>query len=98
MAYELPPLPYSNDALEPHIDARTMEIHHDQHHNAYVTNLNAALEGVDVGGKTIEELIADLDSLPEEQAHRRAQQRGRTRQPFAVLDGAQRLRRRRSRR
>ena len=66
MAYELPPLPYSNDALEPHIDALTMEIHHDRHHNAYVTNLNAALEGVDVGEKTIEELIADLDSIPAE--------------------------------
>jgi Fe-Mn family superoxide dismutase len=66
MAYQLPPLPYSNDALEPHIDALTMEIHHDRHHNAYVTNLNAALEGVDVGDKTIEELIADLDNLPED--------------------------------
>jgi len=65
MAYELPDLPYSNDALEPHIDALTMEIHHDRHHNAYVTNLNAALEGVDgVEDKSIEQLIADLDSLP----------------------------------
>ena len=66
MAYQLPPLPYSNDALEPHIDALTMEIHHDRHHNAYVTNLNAALENVDTGGKSIEDLIADLDSLPED--------------------------------
>ena len=45
MAYELPNLPYPNDALEPHIDAKTMEIHHDKHHQAYVTNLNKALEG-----------------------------------------------------
>ena len=66
MAYELPDLPYPNDALEPHIDALTMEIHHDRHHNAYVTNLNAALEGVPENGRSIEELIADLDSIPED--------------------------------
>jgi len=66
MAYQLPDLPYSNSALEPHIDALTMEIHHDRHHNAYVTNLNAALEGVDgIEGKSIEELISDLDAIPE---------------------------------
>ena len=67
MAYELPELPYAHDALEPHIDALTMEIHHGRHHNAYVTNLNAALEGVDgADGKSIEELISDLDALPED--------------------------------
>src|SRR5256712_7659689 len=60
MAYELPPLPYPKDALEPHIDAMTMEIHHDKHHNAYVTNLNKALESApDLGGKSIEELLAN---------------------------------------
>ena len=66
MAFELPALPYAFDALEPHIDARTMEIHHDKHHAAYTNNLNAALEGhSDLQGKSIEELLANLDSLPE---------------------------------
>jgi len=66
MAYVLPELPYAYDALEPHIDARTMEIHHSKHHNAYVTNVNAALEGhADLSSKSIEDLISDLDSVPE---------------------------------
>lgn len=65
MAYELPKLPYENDALEPYIDARTMEIHHDKHHAAYVTNLNKALEGNDLGNLPIEELIVSLDKVPE---------------------------------
>ena len=66
MAHTLPDLPYSHDALEPHIDTRTMEIHHGKHHNAYVTNLNAALEGhADLGDKSVEDLIRDLDSVPE---------------------------------
>ena len=65
MAYELPPLPYPTDALEPHIDARTMEIHHDKHHQAYVTNLNKALEGSDLGNQPIEALISKIDSVPE---------------------------------
>ena len=66
MAFELPSLPYSTDALEPHVDAQTMEIHHGKHHNAYVTNLNTALEGhADLQGKGIEDLIRDLDSVPE---------------------------------
>lgn len=66
MAYELPKLPYAYDALEPHIDARTMEIHHSKHHNAYVTNVNAALEGhADLASKSIEDLISDLNSVPE---------------------------------
>jgi Fe-Mn family superoxide dismutase len=65
MPYELPPLPYPKDALEPHIDALTMEIHHDKHHGAYVTNLNKALAGkADLEKKTVEQLIANLDSLP----------------------------------
>lgn len=67
MAYELPDLPYAYDALEPHIDARTMEIHHSKHHNAYVTNLNAALEGHDdLANQSIESLITNLDSVPED--------------------------------
>ncbi|MDZ4821106.1 MAG: superoxide dismutase [Planctomycetota bacterium] len=65
MAYTLPPLPYPNDALEPHIDAKTMEIHHDKHHNAYVTNLNKAIEGTDIGNVTIEALVAKIDAVPE---------------------------------
>ncbi|MEO8395974.1 MAG: superoxide dismutase, partial [Chloroflexota bacterium] len=64
MAFELPPLPYAKDALEPHIDALTMEIHHDKHHNAYVTNLNKALEAhPDLQSKSLEELLRSLDSL-----------------------------------
>ena len=67
MAHELPPLPYAHDALEPHIDARTMEIHHGKHHNAYVTNVNNALEGhPDLSAKSIEDLISDLDAVPED--------------------------------
>ena len=61
MAFELPKLPYAYDALEPHIDARTMEIHHSKHHNAYVTNLNAAIAGTDMEGKTIENILINLD-------------------------------------
>ena len=66
MPHSVPDLGYAFDALEPHIDARTMEIHHDKHHAAYVTNLNAALEGTDVGEQPIEELIANLDQVPED--------------------------------
>ncbi|WP_430614370.1 superoxide dismutase [Flavobacterium sp. JP2137] len=61
MAFELPKLPYAYDALEPHIDARTMEIHHTKHHNAYTTNLNAAIAGTDLEGKSIEEILHHLD-------------------------------------
>ena len=57
MAFELPSLPYALNALEPHIDARTMEIHHGKHHNAYVTNLNAAIAGTELEGKSLEELM-----------------------------------------
>src|SRR5215471_9701823 len=64
--FVLPPLPYPFDALEPHIDARTMEIHHDKHHGAYVTNLNKALEGhADLQAKSIDDLLKGLDSVPE---------------------------------
>ncbi len=64
MAFELPKLDYSYDALEPHIDARTMEIHHTKHHAAYINNLNAAIEGTDMAGKSIEELLSNISSLP----------------------------------
>ncbi|WP_456271159.1 superoxide dismutase [Bacillus sp. AK031] len=64
--YELPALPYEFNALEPHIDAKTMEIHHDKHHAAYVSKVNAALEGhEDLSSKSIEELVANLDAVPE---------------------------------
>ena len=65
MAFTLPPLDYGFEALEPHIDAQTMEIHHDKHHNAYVTNLNNAVEGTEFANMEINDLIADLDALPE---------------------------------
>jgi superoxide dismutase, Fe-Mn family len=66
MAFEVPSLPYDYDALEPHIDEQTMTIHHDKHHQAYVDKLNAALEGTEHADKTIEEIIADLDAIPED--------------------------------
>ncbi len=66
MAFTLPPLPYAPDALEPHVDAQTMQIHHDKHHQAYVTNLNAALEKArELADRPIEQLLAGLDSAPE---------------------------------
>ncbi len=65
MAYELPPLPYPKDALEPHFDAMTMEIHHDKHHAAYVANVNKAIAGkADLEQKTVEQLISNLDAVP----------------------------------
>jgi superoxide dismutase, Fe-Mn family len=63
--HTLPPLPYGFDALEPHIDAKTMEIHHDRHHKAYVDNLNKALAGTDWAGKAVEEVLVNLDKVPE---------------------------------
>lgn len=67
MAFELPQLPYAYDALEPHIDKETMNIHHTKHHNTYVTNLNAALEGnEELLSKSVEEIVANLDAVPEE--------------------------------
>jgi len=66
MAFTLPQLPYAANALEPHIDARTMEIHHGKHHQAYVTNLNAAIEKApELQGKSIDELLAGLDTVPD---------------------------------
>lgn len=61
MAFELPQLPYAYDALEPHIDARTMEIHHSKHHNGYTNNLNNAIAGTDLEGKSIEDILTGLD-------------------------------------
>ena len=66
MAFTVPPLPYAFDALEPHIDAQTMEIHHDKHHQAYVDKLNAAVDGTEWADKSIEEIIANLDALPDD--------------------------------
>jgi Fe-Mn family superoxide dismutase len=66
MAYTLPELPYGYDALEPHIDARTMEIHHTKHHNAYIAKVNAAIAGTALEEKSIEDLISDLSSVPED--------------------------------
>ena len=66
MAYELPSLPYAYDALEPHIDARTMEIHHTKHHQTYINNVNGALEGhADLAAKSVDDLVRDLASVPE---------------------------------
>jgi superoxide dismutase, Fe-Mn family len=66
MAYEVPPLPYPEDALEPHIDAQTMSIHHDKHHQAYVDKVNAALEGTEFADKPIDEVIANLSQIPDD--------------------------------
>lgn len=65
MAYTLPELPYAYDALEPSIDAKTMEIHHTKHHQAYITKVNDAIKGTDLESKTIEELVSDLSAVPE---------------------------------
>jgi Fe-Mn family superoxide dismutase len=66
LAFELPPLPYKFDALEPTIDARTMEIHHDKHHQTYVTNLNNAIAGTDLESMSLEDLIRNLDKVPDD--------------------------------
>ncbi|MDA8697896.1 superoxide dismutase [Mn] [Rhodopirellula sp.] len=65
MAYSLPSLPYAHDALEPHVDARTMEIHHGKHHQAYITKVNDAIAGSDLENKSVEDLVSDLGSVPE---------------------------------
>jgi Fe-Mn family superoxide dismutase len=65
MAYTVPALPYAFDALEPHIDAKTMEIHHDKHHAAYVTNLNNAIANTDLGNQSVESLCVNIDKVPE---------------------------------
>ena len=65
MAYSLPSLPYAHDALEPHVDARTMEIHHGKHHQAYITKVNDAIAGSDLEIKSVEDLVSDLASVPD---------------------------------
>ena len=86
MAHSLPPLPYASDALEPHIDKQTMEIHHGKHHQAYVTNLNAALEKhPELQSKSVEDLIRGPRQRARGHPHRRAQQRRRPREPLDVL-------------
>jgi superoxide dismutase, Fe-Mn family len=66
MAFEVPPLPYDYDALEPHIDEQTMRLHHDKHHQAYVDKANAALEGTDWADRSVEEILTNIDVLPED--------------------------------
>jgi superoxide dismutase, Fe-Mn family len=66
MAYEVPPLPYDYNALEPHVDEQTMRLHHDKHHQAYVDNANAALDGTDWADKPVEEILKNLDQVPED--------------------------------
>src|ERR1700710_1405787 len=66
MAYEVPPLPYDYDALEPHVDEATMRVHHDKHHQAYVDKVNAALDGTDWADKPIEEVLQNLNEIPDD--------------------------------
>ena len=66
MPYELPPLPYPYDALEPHIDEETMRLHHDKHHQTYVNNLNAAIEGTEWDGRPMEQVLDNLDLIAED--------------------------------
>jgi Fe-Mn family superoxide dismutase len=66
MAFEVPPLPYDYAALEPHIDEQTMRIHHDKHHQAYVDNANKALDGTEWAGRSVEQILADLEIIPED--------------------------------
>ena len=86
MPFEVPPLPYEYNALEPHIDERTMQIHHDKHHQAYVDNANKALDGTEWADKPVEEVLRNLDKLPEDKRAAGAEQRRRPCQPLAVLD------------
>ena len=86
MAYTLPPLPYAYNALEPHIDARTMEIHHTKHHQAYINNVNTAIAGTELESLPVEKLIADLSKVPDDKSRRGAEQWRRPREPLALLD------------
>ena len=95
MPYELPPLPYGYDALEPTIDEQTMEIHHGKHHQAYVDNLNKALEGTEWDGQSLERVPDAARRDPRGQARGRPQQRRRPREPLALLDDHEAGRRRR---
>ena len=102
MPFTLPDLPYDYAALEPHIDEQTMRIHHGKHHQAYVDNANKALEGTEWADNSVESVLASLDAMPEDDPHRRPQQRRRPREPHALLadhePGRRRLARRRARR
>ena len=80
MPFELPPLPYDFAALEPHIDARTMEIHHDKHHQAYVDNANKALDGTEWADRSVEDILTEVDVMPEDDP----------RPPFATTSAATR--------
>ena len=85
MAFEVPPLPYDYDALEPTIDEQTMRLHHDKHHQAYVDNANKALDGTQWADRRSRTCCANLDALPEDKQAAGAQQRRRPREPLAVL-------------
>lgn len=87
MPHSLPALPYAYDALEPHLDAQTMEIHHSKHHQSYINNLNAALEGTPYAEEPVEALLARLAELPQALHGALINQGGRACQPHAVLDG-----------
>ena len=96
MAFEVPPLPYDYGALEPHIDEETMHLHHDKHHQAYVDKANAALEGTDWANEPVEQVLTILDTLPEDKQTAAPEQRGRPREPLAVLGDHEPGRRRRA--
>ena len=98
MAYEVPPLPYDYNALEPHIDEATMRIHHDKHHQAYVDKVNAALEGTDLADKPIEEVIKNLTQVPDDKRNAVRNNGGGHLQPLALLGVDVARRRRRARR
>ena len=83
MAYSVPDLPYDYGALEPHIDEQTMRVHHDKHHQAYVDKANAALEGTEWADSDVDEVLRNLDQLPEDIQHRGPQQRRRALEPHA---------------
>lgn len=85
MTYTLPALPYAYDALEPHIDAQTMEIHYTKHHQTYINNLNAAVEGTEFAGWPVEKLVSSVQQLPEKLRAAVINQGGGHAQPFVVL-------------
>ena len=98
MPYEVPPLPYDYDALEPHIDEQTMRLHHDKHHQAYVDNANKALAGTEWEDRPVENVLANLEILPEDNQDGGSQQRRRPREPLALLGDHEPRRRRRAER